>query len=192
MPQIEVAFDIDANGIVQRFSKRSWNGKSQSIKITSSSGLSEEEIQKMVRDAEVNADADKKRAESIQAKNTLDQLVYQTEKTVKDLGDKVDGGLKAEIDSALAKARDASSKESLEDIKSAMGTLEAANTKLAEKVYAQTAQQQTQNGRRADWRRSRWWRILQATALVEAEEPLMARKKTTMVLSTPISRKVSF
>jgi len=140
VPQVEVAFDIDANGIVHVSAKDLGTGKSQSIKITASSGLSEEEIQRMVRDAEMNADADKKRAELIQSKNQLDQLVYQTEKTLKELGDKVDGALKSEVDAALTRAKEATAKESIEDIKAAMTTLEAANSKVAEKVYAQTAQ----------------------------------------------------
>lgn len=141
VPQVEVTFDIDANGIVHVSAKDLGTGKSQSIKITASSGLSEEEIQKMVRDAEQNADADKKRAELIQAKNNLDQLVYQTEKTLKDLGDKVDGQTKSDVDAALARAKEAVGKESVEDIKAAMTTLETANSKLAEKVYAQSQQQ---------------------------------------------------
>ncbi len=146
IPQIEVAFDIDANGIVHVSAKDLGTGKSQSIKITASSGLSEEEIQKMVKDAELNADADKKRSELIQAKNHLDQLVYQTEKTLKELGDKVEGNIKSDVDSALAKAKEVTSKEDLEAIKAATTVLEAANTKLAEKVYAQASQQQAASG----------------------------------------------
>jgi molecular chaperone DnaK len=146
IPQIEVAFDIDANGIVHVSAKDLGTGKSQSIKITASSGLSEEEIQKMVKDAELNADADKKRSELIQAKNHLDQLVYQTEKTLKELGDKVEGSIKSDVDSALAKAKEVTSKEDLEAIKAATTVLEAANTKLAEKVYAQASQQQAASG----------------------------------------------
>ncbi|NDB67482.1 MAG: molecular chaperone DnaK [Methylocystaceae bacterium] len=146
IPQIEVAFDIDANGIVHVSAKDLGTGKSQSIKITASSGLSEEEIQKMVKDAELNADADKKRSELIQSKNQLDQLVYQTEKTLKELGDKVEGSIKSEVDAALTKAKEVTSKEDLEAIKSAMTVLEAANTKLAEKVYAQASQQQAASG----------------------------------------------
>ncbi|MEI7441195.1 MAG: molecular chaperone DnaK [bacterium] len=146
IPQIEVAFDIDANGIVHVSAKDLGTGKSQSIKITASSGLSEEEIQKMVKDAELNADADKKRSDLIQFKNQLDQLVYQTEKTLKELGDKVEGSIKSEVDAALTKAKEVTSKEDLEAIKSAMTVLEAANTKLAEKVYAQASQQQAASG----------------------------------------------
>ena len=146
IPQIEVAFDIDANGIVHVSAKDLGTGKSQSIKITASSGLSEEEIQKMVKDAELNADADKKRSDLIQSKNQLDQLVYQTEKTLKELGDKVEGSIKSEVDAALTKAKEVTSKEDLEAIKSAMTVLEAANTKLAEKVYAQASQQQAASG----------------------------------------------
>jgi molecular chaperone DnaK len=137
VPQVEVTFDIDANGIVHVSAKDLGTGKSQSIKITASSGLSEEEIQRMVRDAEMNSDADKKKAELIQSKNQLDQLIYQTEKTLKELGDKVDGQIKSDVDAAVARAKEATGKESVEDIKSAMTALEAANSKLAEKVYAQ-------------------------------------------------------
>lgn len=146
IPQIEVGFDIDANGIVHVSAKDLGTGKSQSIKITASSGLSEEEIQKMVKDAELNADADKKRSELIQSKNHLDQLVYQTEKTLKELGDKVEGSIKSDVDSALAKAKEVTVKEDLEAIKAATTVLEAANTKLAEKVYAQASQQQAAPG----------------------------------------------
>lgn len=150
VPQIEVTFDIDANGIVHVSAKDLGTGKSQSIKITASSGLSEEEIKKMVKDAELNADADKKKAESIQAKNHIDQLVYQTEKTLKELGDKVDGPTKSDVDAALAKAKEASATDNLDEIKAAMNQLEQANAKLAEKVYAQAQQQQASAGGSAE------------------------------------------
>lgn len=97
VPQIEVTFDIDANGIVNVSALDKGTGKSQKITITSSSGLSDEEIDRMMKDAEAHAEEDRKRKETVEARNQADQLVYQVDKTLKDLGDKVDQG---EIDKA--------------------------------------------------------------------------------------------
>lgn len=141
VPQIEVSFDIDANGIVNVSAKDLGTGKVQNIQITSSSGLSEEEINKMVKDAEMHADEDKKRSESVQAKNQLDGLVYQTEKSLKDLGDKVDDSLKGEVEAAVASAKAALEKGDLNEIKAETEKLNSTTQKLAEKVYAQTQQQ---------------------------------------------------
>src|SRR5512135_127917 len=101
IPQIEVTFDIDANGIVHVSAKDLGTGKEQSIKITASSGLTEEEIKKLVKDAEMHAEDDKKKKELAEARNHADTLIYSTEKTVKDLGDKVESGLKSEIETAI-------------------------------------------------------------------------------------------
>jgi len=142
MPQIEVTFDIDANGIVHVGAKDLGTGKEQSIKITASSGLSDEEIQKMVKDAELHAEDDKKKAESVQVKNQLDSLIYQTEKSLKEYGEKAEASLKSEVEAALSKAKDTVSKEDVELMKSVTEELNTVNAKLAEAVYKQSAEEQ--------------------------------------------------
>lgn len=141
MPQIEVTFDIDANGIVHVSAKDMGTGKTQSIQITANSGLSEEEIKNMVQDAEAHADEDKKKAEVIQVKNQLDTLVYQTEKSLKDFGEKVDGTLKSEVEAALGQAKAELEKGDLTAMKAAIDDLNAKNSKLAEHVYSKTGAQ---------------------------------------------------
>src|SRR4026209_1241428 len=106
MPQIEVTFDIDANGIVHVAAKDLGTGKEQSIKITASSGLSEEEIKNMVRDAEAHAAEDKKRKDTVEARNQLDTLIYQTEKSLKEYGNDLESSVKENIEAALKKARE--------------------------------------------------------------------------------------
>lgn len=140
IPQIEVAFDIDVNGIVHVSAKDLGTGKSQSIKITANSGLSEDEIKRMVKEAEAHADEDKKKTEVIQVRNQLDGLIYQTEKSVKEFGDKVEASLKSEVETALTQARSELEKSDLTAMKAAIETLNQVNGKMAEKVYAQTAQ----------------------------------------------------
>jgi len=150
MPQIEVAFDIDANGIVNVSAKDMGTGKIQSIKITASSGLSEEEIKKMVSDAEAHAEEDKKRTELISARNQLDGLIYQTEKSLKEFGDKVEAGLKTEIESAIGLAKQDLDKTDISALQSSMDQLNKLNAKLAEQMYAQTASQQAAEGNAAN------------------------------------------
>ena len=104
VPQIEVTFDIDANGIVHVSAKDLGTGKEQSIKITASSGLTEEEIQKLVKDAEMHAEEDKKKRELVEARNQADSLIYSTEKSLKELGDKVDEATKTKIEDAIERA----------------------------------------------------------------------------------------
>ncbi len=140
VPQIEVTFDIDANGIVHVSAKDMGTGKTQSIQITANSGLSEEEIKKMVRDAELNAADDKKKAEEVQLRNQLDGLVYQTEKSLKDLGDKVDAQMKTEIESLITRAKSDIEKNDSDAMKASMEELNKLNAKLAEQVYAKAAQ----------------------------------------------------
>ncbi len=140
MPQIEVTFDIDANGIVHVSAKDMGTGKTQSIQITANSGLSEDEIKRMVRDAEANAEEDKKRAESIQVKNQLDSLVYQTEKSLKDFGEKVEASTKSDVEESLARAKTELEKGDLAAMKAATEDLNKVNAKLAEHVYAKSAQ----------------------------------------------------
>ncbi|MEW6049800.1 MAG: molecular chaperone DnaK [Candidatus Zixiibacteriota bacterium] len=135
MPQIEVTFDIDANGIVHVSAKDMATGKEQSIRIEVSSGLSEGEIQRMVKDAEKFADEDKKKADLIQARNEADQLIYSVEKTVKENGDKVSDSDKKNIEQAITDLRTAIGGESLEAITSARDKLTSASHKLAEEMY---------------------------------------------------------
>ena len=137
VPQIEVTFDIDANGIVHVSAKDLGTGKEQHIQITSSSGLSDEEIEKMVKDAEANAAADKAKRESVDARNEADSLIYATEKSVKDLGDKVDGAEKQKIDDAIAALKQALQGDNTEEIKSKTEALKQASYKIAEELYKQ-------------------------------------------------------
>lgn len=137
MPQIEVTFDIDANGILNVSAKDKATGKEQSIVIKASSGLSDEEIQKMVKDAEANADADRKFGEIVAARNTLDGLIHATEKTVKDAGDKATADEKSAIDAALTEARDAAKSDDLAKIEAATTKLTEASSSLAQKLYAE-------------------------------------------------------
>jgi molecular chaperone DnaK len=145
IPQVEVAFDIDANGIVHVSAKDLGTGKEQSIKITASSGLSQEEVEKMVKDAEAHADEDKKRRELIEAKNRLDTLIYSSEKSLKEIGSKLSGEDKGSLDSALEKAREKLESTSLDEINSAYEDLTKASHRLSEEMYkrAQAEHQQT-------------------------------------------------
>lgn len=117
IPQIEVSFDIDANGILHVSAKDQGTGKEQSIRITSSSGLSDDEIDQMVKDAELNAEADKKKKELVEVKNQADTLVYSTEKSLTEHGDKVDEATKKAIEEALAELKEKSAGDDAEAIK---------------------------------------------------------------------------
>ena len=141
VPQIEVTFDIDANGIVHVSAKDLGTGKEQHIQITSSSGLSDAEIDKMVKDAEANAAADKARRESVDAKNEADSLIYATEKSIKDLGDKVDGAEKQKVEDAVAALKQALQSDNVEDIKAKTEALKQASYKIAEEIYKQQGAQ---------------------------------------------------
>ena len=146
IPQVEVTFDIDANGIVNVSAKDMGTGKEQSIKITASSGLSEEEIQQLVKDAEMHGEEDRKRRELVDAKNMADSLVYSTEKSIKEAGDKLDASGKADIDQAISNLKKAMETENTEEIKRLTEELTQASHKLAEAMYAQASQQQSQQG----------------------------------------------
>ena len=137
VPQIEVTFDIDANGIVHVSAKDLGTGKEQSIQIQSSSGLDDKEIDRMVKEAEAHAEEDKREREKIDARNNADSMVYQTEKAMKDYGDKVDASSKAAIESALAdlKAVLANQNATVEELKSKTEALQQASYKLAEEMY---------------------------------------------------------
>jgi molecular chaperone DnaK len=139
VPQIEVTFDIDANGIVHVNAKDMGTGKEQSIKITASSGLSEAEIEKLVKDAEMHAEEDKKRKELIEARNQADSLVYSVEKNIREFGDKVDASEKANIEEAIAKVKKAIEGDDLDEIKKSQDALTSVSHKLAEAMYAKTA-----------------------------------------------------
>ena len=140
VPQIEVGFDIDANGIVNVSAKDLATGKEQSIKITASSGLSEDEIENLVKDAELHAEEDKKKKELVEAKNMADSLIYTTEKSIKDLGDKVDDATKANIEAAVADLKKAIENNDVEDIKQKSEALTQVSHKLAEAMYQNASQ----------------------------------------------------
>jgi molecular chaperone DnaK len=137
VPQVEVTFDIDANGIVNVSAKDLGTGKEQSIRITASSGLSEDEIQNLVKDAEAHADEDKQRQKLIEARNHADSLIYTTEKSLRDLGDQVDATLKGEIETKIEELKKIMEGEDAEAITKSTEELAQSSHKLAEKLYAQ-------------------------------------------------------
>jgi molecular chaperone DnaK len=141
IPQIEVTFDIDANGIVHVSAKDLGTGKEQSIKITASSGLTEEEIERMVRDAEGHKEEDKKKRELAETRNNLDSLTYTTEKSLREYGDKVDASEKKAIEEAIESAKKAMESDDLSTMKSASDNLTQTSHKLAEAMYAKASQQ---------------------------------------------------
>ena len=145
IPQVEVSFDIDANGIVNVSAKDMGTGKEQSIKITASSGLSEEEIDNLVNDAEMHAEEDKKKRELVDARNNADSLIYSTEKTIQEAGDKIDESTKSDINKAIEDLKKAMETDNTEEIKQLTETLTQASHKLAESMYAQ-ASAQSQEG----------------------------------------------
>ena len=136
VPQIEVTFDIDANGIVKVSAKDKGTGKEQSITISGSTALSDEEVDRMVKDAESHAEEDKKQKEEVEARNQTDSLCYSTEQTLNELGDKVSGDLKSKAESAIADAKKALEGSDIEAIKSAGEALQSVAYELAQMVYA--------------------------------------------------------
>ena len=136
VPQIEVTFDIDANGIVKVSAKDKGTGKEQSITISGSTALSDEEVDRMVKDAESHAEEDKKQKEEVEARNQTDSLCYSTEQTLAELGDKVSGDLKSKADAAIADAKKALEGSDIEAIKSAGEALQSVAYELAQMVYA--------------------------------------------------------
>jgi molecular chaperone DnaK len=141
VPQVEVTFDIDANGIVHVNAKDLGTGKEQSIKITASSGLNKEEIERMVKEAESHAEEDRKRRETVDAKNQLDSLVYQTEKSLKDYKGDLDDATKSAIESALEQAKKAIEQGEIDAIRSATEALSQSSHKLAEVMYKRTVKE---------------------------------------------------
>jgi molecular chaperone DnaK len=146
VPQIEVTFDLDANGILHVSAKDLGTGKEQSIRITASSGLTEAEIERMKKDAELHAEEDRKRRELVEAKNQGDALVHASEKSLKELGDKVDGETKGNVEKELANVKAALKGDDITAIKSAIEALTTASHKLAEIMYAQAAKDNPDGG----------------------------------------------
>jgi len=142
IPQIEVAFDIDANGIVHVKAKDLGTGKEQKIKIESSSGLAEQEIEKMVKDAESHAEEDKKKKALIESRNRADQMVYTTEKTLREYGDKISADEKKKVEEAIEKVKNAIKGDNKEEIDKSVEQMLSASHKIAEEMYKKTTAQQ--------------------------------------------------
>jgi molecular chaperone DnaK len=140
VPQIEVTFDIDANGIVHVSAKDLGTGKEQKIRIEASSGLSEEEIERMVRESEAHAEEDKRKRELAESRNRADSLIYSVEKTLKDLGDKVPADERTRANDAIQKLRNAMTGEDVQAIERATGELTSVSHQFAERLYQQTKQ----------------------------------------------------
>jgi molecular chaperone DnaK len=146
IPQIEVTFDLDANGILHVSAKDLGTGKEQSIRITASSGLSEQEIKRMQKDADLHADEDKKRRELIESKNHADSMIYATEKSLKEVGDKVDAATRGKVESEIANLKKVMEGSDAAAIKSATESLTQASHKLAEVMYSQATKDQQPGG----------------------------------------------
>jgi len=144
VPQIEVTFDIDANGILNVSAKDKATGKSQQIRIEASSGLTDDEIKKMKAEAEANADADKKERERIDKINQADSMIFNTEKQLKEYGDKIPEDKKSVIESALTELKDAHKSQNLEAIDSATAKLNSAWQAASEEMYKNTGAQEQQ------------------------------------------------
>ncbi|MBW1764063.1 MAG: molecular chaperone DnaK [Deltaproteobacteria bacterium] len=142
VPQVEVTFDIDANGIVSVSAKDMGTGKEQSIKITASSGLSEQEIEQLIKDAEMHAEEDKTKRELVDARNMADSLIYSTEKSLKESGDTLDDATKGNINTSIEKLKKAMEGDNTEEIKRLTDELTQASHKLAEAMYAKAASEQ--------------------------------------------------
>ncbi len=142
VPQIEVTFDIDANGILNVSARDKATGKEQSIRIEASTGLTKEEVEKMVRDAQQHAAEDRKRRELVDTRNMADNVVYQTEKNLKDLGDKIDSASKERLESAVARVKEAMRGDNVQEIKSAVDALNQVWADVSGKLYERTTAQQ--------------------------------------------------
>jgi molecular chaperone DnaK len=145
VPQIEVTFDIDANGILNVSARDLGTGKVQNIRIESSSGLSKQEIEKMVRDAESNADADRRRKADVETKNNADQMAFQCEKFVKESGDKIDASVKAELERQIEKVKELTKGSDFAAMKSETDRLQTIMQNAASQLYQQAAQQRSQS-----------------------------------------------
>jgi molecular chaperone DnaK len=149
VPQIEVSFDLDANGILHVSAKDLGTGKEQSIRITASSGLSKEDIEKMTRDAELHAAEDHKRRELVDTRNNADSMIHATEKSLKELGDKVDAETKGNVEKEIEKVKAAATGDDIDALKSAIEALTTASHKLAEIMYSQASKQGAGDGAHA-------------------------------------------
>jgi len=136
VPQIEVTFDIDANGILNVTAHDKATGREQKITITASSGLSKEEVERMVRDAEMHAQEDRRRKEEIELRNHADSLAYQAERTLKDVGDKISAGLRSDVESRIKDVRDALAANDIERIRTTMSDLESTMQRVGQEVYS--------------------------------------------------------
>ncbi len=177
VPQIEVTFDIDANGIVNVSAKDMATGKEQSIQITASSGLSKKEIDELIKDAELHAEDDKKKRELVDARNQADALLYSTEKSIKDLGNKIDAATKSKVEAAIEPLKKAMEGDDTEEIKRLSEELTQASHKLAEAMYKKASQADAQQQAGGQQVRNRtvhphpmrmWWM------------PILKRSKTTI------------
>lgn len=146
IPQIEVTFDIDGNGIVNVSAKDLGTSKTQAIKITANSGLSEQEIQQMVKDAELHADDDKKKRETVESRNKLDSLIYMTEKSITDIGDKLSAVDRGAVDTAISEAKKALEGQDAAAINTAYDNLTKASHKLSEEMYKKAASEGGEGG----------------------------------------------
>jgi hypothetical protein len=176
VPQIEVTFDIDANGMVNVSAKDQGTGKEQKIAITASSGLTKDEVDRMMKDAEAHADEDKKRREDIETRNQADQAVYQAEREMKEMGDKLAGSDKATLESAIAALKSAVESATPPTMKSATEALTQARHKVAEALYKQAERRgplraagpraETQRRPRVTSSTPRWWRTRRSSGLL--------------------------
>jgi molecular chaperone DnaK len=146
VPQIEVTFDIDANGIVHVAAKDRATGKEQSMTITGQSSLNKDDIDRMVRDAESHAEDDRRRREEAEVRNNADTLVYQTEKLLKEQGERISGDEKDKVEGALKELKDALSGNDIDAMKRATETLVTASQGFAQRLYDQAAQEQAASG----------------------------------------------
>jgi molecular chaperone DnaK len=146
VPQIEVTFDLDANGILSVSAKDLGTGKEQSIRITASSGLTKEEIERMTKDAEIHAEEDRRRRELVETRNSADAMVHATEKSLKDLGDKVDAETKASVQREIDNVKKVKDSDDMAAIKAAVEALTQASHKLAELMYQQAAKDKPEGG----------------------------------------------
>jgi len=137
VPQIEVAFDIDADGILNVSAKDKGTGKEQNIIIRSSGGLSDEDIESMVQDAEANAENDAVRRQIIEAKNEIDSLTYSTQKSLEEHKEKIDDEVKAEVEKAIAEAKEINDEDDLETVKAKLEALTQASLKIGQAIYGQ-------------------------------------------------------
>jgi molecular chaperone DnaK len=150
IPQVEVTFDIDANGILNVSAKDLGTGKEQKIEIKAGSGLADEEVERMVKDAEAHAEDDRRQRELVEARNNGENAAYQAERQLGDLGDQVDSSSKEEIEAAIKAVRETLESEDVSEIKAKTDALQEAFHKVSEQMYAQAAQAQQSNGAGAD------------------------------------------